>query len=501
MTGPLLFGNHNTEKCSFLHLKRNLILVAAAVFIDIFLYFGMEGGSILTSSDSVLPVIFSVLVVNFLLLFPFITKSETISFYVISYLALNIVLLTFFIGELTAYFILIPAAALCFSFIFLLDTEQKSAKVLSLFIILVLMYSLGKMFVFGPQPAVPIMIIESLYDAGSQSIINYGGLILISRYGDVFTGPFPFFIFLVTSSFVVENYYRIFRLLRRKTRALPVSAGTGPISTSTTIIGALGCQCESAIALFPAAAIFLLSTLLIPFLILSISLLAASYLMITRFYERNLLPPILRPAEISMPSKTILFSSILIVSQILIVFGIFFRLQMNPFFIFGTGMVMALNGFLVYYLVRLFFPARRLGRLYSTLVLFTSLALYVIWFLPLLTGIAVRNPLVFSLMSYSSFLSGFLISYVYFSSGPLYGKALTDVYVVVLGVIPVIIYYFTFSTGRAIWNFWTVPQQAELAIMLWIIMLPVMWYSTQKSLAVELPKGRDVQLLYSVKQD
>ncbi|MGC8563105.1 MAG: hypothetical protein ACP5UZ_06725 [Thermoplasmata archaeon] len=297
MTGPVLSGKHNTGNRGYKHLSRNLILVAAALFIDIFLYIGAWGGSVLISSDSVIPVFFSILVINFLLIFPFLTKSETISFHIISYLSLNIVLLTFFIRELMAYLILIPAASLCFSFIYFLKTEQKGAKILSLFIILVLMYSLGRMFVFGPQPSVPPMIIESLYDAGTRSILDYGGLILISRYGDVFTGPFPFFIFLVTSSFVVENYFRIFRLLRKRTAVIPVSSGAGPISTGTTIIGALGCQCESAIALFPAAAIFLLTTLLIPFLILSISLLVESYLLITRFYERNLLPPILRPPE------------------------------------------------------------------------------------------------------------------------------------------------------------------------------------------------------------
>ncbi|MGC8618414.1 MAG: hypothetical protein ACP5UZ_06730 [Thermoplasmata archaeon] len=137
----------------------------------------------------------------------------------------------------------------------------------------------------------------------------------------------------------------------------------------------------------------------------------------------------------------------------LIVFGIFFHLQTSPFFIFGTGMIMTLGGFLLYYLVQFFFPANRLGKLFTILVVFTSLVLFVIWFLPLLTSMAVKNPFVFSFMSYSSFLSGFLISYAYFSSGPLYGKAMIDLYVVILGIIPVVIYYFTFSTGRTIWNF------------------------------------------------
>jgi hypothetical protein len=478
---------------SSIHFQRSTwFLGIATLFIDLYLYFGSRVGIIIVSSDSILPLILSVVAVNILLISPFFMKRDLISFYIVSYLLVNIVLLILFVRESTTFFFLIPATVLCLLFISSLKVEGKVTKFAALFLIIVLMDVLGKIFTLVLQPSPSPITVELLYDRTvllgvPQPITEYYGLMLITRYGDAITGPFQFFLFLVTSSFVVENYHRIIRLLLRR------SGGSIPISAGNAVIGAMGCQCESAIALFPAATILFLNILLIPFLLLGPFLLIATYILITRSYERQLQPLILKHSNMPTRFRTLLIEVIIILSQLLVVIGVVYHLQVSPFFIFGTGMAMIFNGFLIYYLVHRFFKSPKLGTLRAIFMLIASLAVFIIWFLPPLTSLAINNPLIFSSMSYSSLLSGFLISMIYFTSEPTYGKAMIDVYTVVVGVIPIIIYYFTFSTGKAIWSFWTISQQAELAVLLWIIMLPVMWYSTQKSLTVSLPEVKDVR--------
>jgi hypothetical protein len=457
----------------------------AALFVDMYLYVGYTSGIIIVSSDSIIPLILSVVAVNILLISPLFLR-ELASFYIVTYLSVNIFLLMLFVRESTTFYFLIPAAVLCLLFISSLRVEGKVTKFAALFIIVVLMDILGKIFTLVFQPSPSPLTVELLYDRTAllgvpQPITEYYGLMLTTRYGNVITGPFQFFLFLITSSFVVENYHRIIRLLLRK------SGGGIPISAGNAVIGAMGCQCESAIALFPAATILFLNILLIPFLLLGTSLLIATYILITRSYEKQLQPFILKPSKVSTRFRTLYIEVVIVLSQLLVVIGIVYRLQINPFFIFGTGMAMIFNGFLIYYLVHEFFKSQKLGTFRAIFLLIVSLLMFIIWYLEPFTYLAISNPLIFSTMSYFSLLSGFLISMIYFSSEPTLGKAMIDIYTVALGVIPIIIYYFTFSTGKAIWSFWTISQQAELAVLLWIIMLPVMWYSTQKSLTVSLP--------------
>ncbi|MGC8618590.1 MAG: hypothetical protein ACP5UZ_07670 [Thermoplasmata archaeon] len=254
-----------------------------------------------------------------------------------------------------------------------------------------------------------------------------------------------------------------------------MTAGYGAVS-------ALGCQCESAIGIFPAATLLVFNFLLVPFLLLSVVLLILTYIMIVRYYEPRRLPKFPHIFTLKKHSKVMLIELLIMLSQVLVVAGIFFRLQDVPIFLFGTSMEMILNGFLAYYLVYFLFPRRTIGPLYATIFLILSVISVVVWFIPEITLKAVTNPLWFSAMSYSAFSAGFMISVVYFSSTPSVGSSFIEAFAVSVGIIPIVIYYLVFSLQRSVWIFWTMPQQADLSIVLWIVMLPFMWLSTQKSL-------------------
>ena len=456
-----------------------IFLILSLFFLDFYILFGYFVGLVFTSSDSTLLFFVSALVVNLFLIFPLVTKKDGASFYSILYVTIYLIALVIFVGNLTTALLIVPSICASFLALFTLRTRYKVTKGVSLVAVLVFMDIIGKVLVISPQQVPGPLTIQLLADRLTTvglpvPITEYLGLFISTRYLDFITGPFEFLLFFFISSLLVENYHRIILLLTKKRRGL-VTAGYGAVS-------ALGCQCESAIGIFPAATMLVFNFLLVPFLLLSVVLLVLTYVMIVRYYEQRRLPKFPHVFSLKKRSKVMLIELLIVLSQILVVAGIFFRLQDVPIFLFGTSMEMILNGFLAYYLVYFLFPRRTIGPLYSTLFLILSVVSVLVWFIPDITLKAVTNPLWFSTMSYAAFLAGFLISIVYFSSEPSIGIAFIEAFAVSIGIIPIVIYYLVFSLQRSIWTFWTAPQQADLSIVLWIVMLPFMWLSTQKSL-------------------
>jgi hypothetical protein len=456
-----------------------IFLILSIFFLDFYILFGYFEGLVFTSSDSTLLFFVSTLVVNLFLIFPLMTKRDGASFYSILYITVYLIALVIFVGNLTTTLLIVPSICASFLALFTLRTRYKVTKGISLVAVLVFMDIIGKVLVISPQQVPGPLTIQLLADRLTTvglpvPATEYFGLFISTRYLDFITGPFEFLLFFFISSLLVENYHRIILLLTGKRSGL-LTAGYGAVS-------ALGCQCESAIGIFPAATLLVFNILLVPFLLLSVVLLVLTYLMIVRYYEPRRLPKFPHIFSLKKRSKVMIIEVLIVLSQVLVVAGIFLRLQDVPIFLFGTSMEMILNGFLAYYLVYFLLPRRTIGPLFATILLLLSVISVLVWFIPEITLKAVTNPFWFSAMSYSAFTAGFMISTVYFSSPPAVGTALVEAFAVSLGIVPIVVYYVVFSLQRSIWSFWTAPQQADLSIVLWIVMLPFMWLSTQKSL-------------------
>ena len=454
-------------------------LILSLFFLDVYIIYGYFVGLIFTSTDSTSLFFVSAFVVNLFLIFPLMTKRDGASFYSIMYIAVYLIALVIFVGNLATTLLIVPSICASILSLFTLRTGYKVTKGVSMVAVLVFMDFLGKVLIISPQQVPGPLTIQLLADRLTTvglpvPVTEYFGLFISTRYLDFITGPFEFLLFFFISSLLVENYHRIILLLTKKRSGL-LTAGYGAVS-------ALGCQCESAIGIFPAATLLVFNFLLVPFLLLSVVLLVLTYVMIVRYYEPRRFPKFPHRFSLKKRSKVMLIEVLIVLSQILVVAGIFFRLQDVPIFLFGTSMEMILNGFLAYYLVYFLLPRRTIGPLLATVLLLLSVLSVLLWFIPDITIKAVTNPFWFSAMSYSAFIAGFMISIVYFSSSPYIGTAFTEAFAVSLGIIPIVIYYVVFSLQSSIWTFWTGAQQADLSIVLWIVMLPFMWLSTQKSL-------------------
>lgn len=461
-------------------LFRAFFLSLSILFFDLFLFLGFSTGTIFTTSDSTALFIAASVVMNLFLIVPIFIHKDGASFYAILYVTIYLVILVIVVRNELTTFLVLPSVIASFVALSLLETKNKVTKGISLTLVILFMAFIGKVFAITLQQVPGPLTVELLTDRFSTiglptPITEYFGLFISTRYFDLITGPFQFLLFFFVSSLLVENYHRIIRLLLKKRKSGLISAGYGAIS-------ALGCQCESAIGIFPAATLLFFNFILIPFFFLSVALLVMTYVLLVKYYEVQRIPKLPRLFPSSKRARVLGIEVVIIVSQMLIVIGIVLQLQRNALFLFGTAMDMILNGFLIYYLIHILLPKRSIGQVTGAIFLVLSVLLMIIWFIPSLTLSAVTNPISFSMMSYSAVLSGFLISAAYHSTRKLFGSSLIEAYAVSLGLIPIVIYYLVFSDQISLWTFWTVSQQAELAILLWIGMLPFMWLTTQRSL-------------------
>ncbi|MEM0130003.1 MAG: hypothetical protein QW100_01445 [Thermoplasmatales archaeon] len=406
-------------------------------------------------------------------------RKELIELYALSYILFYEFALLLLAQNVFLALFLIPSASAAVLAMFRIEVEHKTTRVTSFILVLTFMFFISKSILLVTQPVPAPLTVELLADKmgaiGEQiPITESAGLFLSTKSTDIIISPFQFFLYLITSVLLVENYHLIVPLLNKNKKV------GGLASAGYSVLSALGCQCESAIGIFPAASFLILNSLLLPFFGLSVTLLLATYLLVSRFYTRSRIPRI----RFGRGSKFIfpISATWLIGGQIIEVLGVVFGLERNPIFLFGMMMLMILDGFVFYIIIKGLIRSFRLVPALSVFLLILALLLVIVWFIPPLTGATMSNPLVFSLMSYLSLVSGFIVSLASYSKTSIAGITFLEGYVVALGIIPVVLFYLIFYMQKNIWPFWTFSQQIDLSMVLWISMIPFMWLATQSSL-------------------
>ncbi|MGC8645782.1 MAG: hypothetical protein ACP5UO_05955 [Thermoplasmata archaeon] len=465
--------------------KAILSLSLSLFFFDTFIAAGLYLGEILSTSDSSLLLLLSAMSMNALLILSLILGRKIFEFYSVCYLLIyetGAILLT---GNSLLSLLLLPSVVAGLYGLHALSLRSKVSRGVSFLAVLLFMFFISKTILLVNQPVPSPLTFELLSDRMAAiglatPFTEYAGLFVSTRYADVILSPFQFFLYLFISSLLVENYHLIIPFLSKKGRGGVVSAGYG-------VLSALGCQCESAIGAFPAASLLILNVLLLPFFALSIVLIAMTYLLITRYYSVNNIPSIVLRAPGN--KELLLLAAFVILTQLVEVFGAAFRLQSNPIFFFGTMMLMIFDGFALYYIIHRLSNGIKIGMKTSALLFPIAVAMATIWFIPSVTAQAVRDPLIFSIMSYVSLISGFIISAINYSRRSIAGITFLEGYAVILGIVPIVLFYVSFYLENRLWSFWTLSQQGEASIALWMIMIPSMWVVTQSSLVHSMVTG------------
>jgi len=463
--------------------KSNFIQFISYFLFNLYVIYGLISGYILVTSDALIPFVLALLTVDSLFALAIIFNRKVISLYVRGLFIFLLAVIALMVQDLisvTAAFVFIPLISYSIK---LYNFEHYKSKLISEILVILFMGTIGKMYLLITQPSPAAITIEYLPDKMSAiglptPITEYYGLFITTAHGDILIGPLVFFVIFAATVLLVENYHLIIPLYVKSLRGSNKIMG-GIVSSGYGVVAAMSCQCESAIALLPAVAILLLNILLIPFFILSVTLLAFTYLFIIKYYNSGRPNLIVKP--IKMKTEFIVAIVLLLILQGLLPLILLLKEYDNIIYFFIYGMAMILSGFLFGDPLAKSFKGK-LNKVIIFILFILSLINSLIWFFPYFTLYAYENPLNYSIMSYSMFLAGFLIGMVYEVAGEHLGVFFLEVFSVALGIIPIILYYYAFTVGVRIWKFWSLNDQIIISLILWIIMLPIMWIITQKSL-------------------
>ena len=413
-------------------------------------------------------------------------KPNMVSFYSSLYIALAMFLtLLFTIGE--SSFTIVLVGFILYTIFIVLNSkgiDGKRIRVTTFFATIALIAFLGGIIsIYDQHYNIPITIetASTLFIGVGHTlpILEKFGIFVISKYIEITVSPIEMVIFLGISSTVSENYYLIISYIGKK------RARSGRIGAALYgVTGALSCQCESYIALLPAISAFLLDEVLLPTVLSSLVLLIFTYILVSKYYMRNKHIRIFEPWKWRNggPSQFLFLSVSLITAPLIITVGIFFTLQKSPVFFFLSSMYMVLVGYIFSYSIfKFIIPAKR-SRGFNTFLTSIGILLPLIWYYPSMTYNAFRNGLIFDVMSLSGFSGGIMMGYAFTHSSRAEGYALNEYITVIFSIFPLAIFYLGNVLEVKIWGVFSLENQIIYSLLNWLIMLPIMWYSTHISL-------------------
>lgn len=364
------------------------------------------------------------------------------------------------------------------------DVDNPVKKLVTFSVAMTFMYIAGTMFHVGAEPPsypstfAPISEVYVFSSAGVPFFLK-GGIEFITPYVQGVFSPLSFIIFTAISAILTENYFGIFGLLRKQEGKTKISGSAyGAVSL-------LSCQCEGGISLLPTMAYLVITIAMVPVLTESLALLLLTNILINRYYLNGTKVDILN--RIGNPrgkAAGITVAALLFLGTPLVeTFGIYLGLISNIFFFFGIGILMTVSAYYeAVFLGRLLGYNRKLNS--AVLVVMFALApvLMFIWYFPHFTMLAVSQVSMFLVMNATSIVAGFLFGLIKLSSRRAVGQLLEEFIALMFGMPPIIVFYISALKQLQIWPIFNITQQVEFGLVVWALILPFMWITTNISL-------------------
>lgn len=361
--------------------------------------------------------------------------------------------------------------------------ERDNARKIIIFVLATLfMFFVSKLLIFAVQPGnFPLTFVQigSVFDTQFEGIpfLFQGGFAFYTPFFVIMVSPASIVLFTIIAILLTENYNGIFNRLTKG------GNHKGLHSTLYGVAGALSCQCEGCISLFPTMTALILTVAMIPLLLESLILLLATYILLTRYFGKNVRVGFLN--RISGLNKLresyVTVSVVTVLLPLYEVIGIYMGQIGNIFFFFGTGIGMVLVGYADVIIYSQFLNFNGKKTIPAFLIALASI-IGVMWFIPAFASAAFYNAQIFAAMNISLFISGVLfgIARSHYSGA---AKKLVDEYLaLMLGMIPVVILYISSTFRVLLWPEFGITQQVEFSIAAWAALLPLMWITTNLSL-------------------
>ncbi|WP_010916619.1 hypothetical protein [Thermoplasma volcanium] len=361
---------------------------------------------------------------------------------------------------------------------FLTDIEWKKVRLPAFYITLFIMFYIGGIIQIPLPNNAPIAVDSALsvFTAmgAKVSLLDSGGVFVISKNVVVLMSPWLLLMFVALSSLVAENYYQII--------SYASGAGNAIGSVVYGLTSAFSCQCESYISLLPALAAVIIDTVLLPVVFLSLFLLIFTYIFVSMYYKKgkhvSLFSSDLEGGYRKLAISFYVTVLCLIPALDSILVGIGYEKNLIFFFVSGMGMV--LEGFVLSILLTRFTSFSYKSTFLALLFSLLGLILSFLWYYPNATYFAYYQPAGYGLMSFLQLLAGVFVGlgYSLYKNRYLFLEYITVAY----SILPLAIFYLS---NVAVYNLWVrFPlEYVTLATLFeWVSMLPLMWFSTHLSL-------------------
>lgn len=470
--------------------RLGLLVILEAVFLSIIYYrFGINFKALFFisgfeyASFYIMAAISSVSAASILL--P--SKYATVRFY-LSSLTLLIFVGLFFLSLHSGILLIISLLLLIpYSYYWFMEyREYESAlkKLLTFSAAILFMYFVGNLLHFFispisyPSTFVPIQD-QFAPPGGRVPFLLYYGISVYSPLFQISLSPVSLLMFSLISSILTENYFSIFRLLRKGNGKTKIQG------TAYGVISLLSCQCEGGISLLPTMAVLIISISMIPVIGESFLLLLLTNILINRYYIKGSSVRFLVKFG-GLEKKLagiILAAALFIGTPIAETFGIYLGLLSNIFFFFGIGILMTVSAYYEAVVVGKLLDYHRSPHpaLLSALFLIGSIFMF-IWYIPTLTISAVENVSVFLIMNLTSVVAGIAFGIVRLSTKKTTRQLLDEFIALMFGMPPIIVFYLSAMSNLLIWPTFGITEQIEFGIIIWAILLPFMWLTTNISL-------------------
>lgn len=486
-----MFKNKDSSPLNVQISPNFMVLAVLATVLTTILYFvtAIYSREILIMSDLASHYYFAII---FILAFPVISlivpkRWKTLGFYMKSLSLLIFLALSFVALHSISLFAISLAPLFSYSLLWWATTRDVQSsfwKLVTFSSAMTFMYLAGTLFHLGPEPATYPSTFASISEAyvfsnGGVPFFLKGGVEFITPFVQGAFSPLSFLIFTAISTVLTENYFGIFGLLKR---------GNGKTRVSGAAYGAvslLSCQCEGGISLLPTMAYLVITIAMIPILTESFGLLLLTNLLISRYYLHGNNVGILK--RISNPSnKAIEFTIAAVLfmgTPLAETIGIYLGLVSNIFFFFGIGILMTVSAYYeVVFIGRLLGFSRKLNRVLLTVFFLVASVFMFVWYIPHYTLLAVEQVSVFLVMNVTSIVSGFLFGIIKLSSRKYTGQLLEEFIALMFGMPPIIVFYMSALAQKQIWPIFGITQQTEFGLIVWALILPFMWLTTNISL-------------------
>lgn len=459
-----------------------LLSLGALILFCTGIYVGRLTGIIFVDQNIDLQFFGIVAIAGVLTLSLTVVRNTVLANYILSSLAMFYLLVTIFSFPYLNLFLLF-----LLSFLFILGSLQKSSshepstmkKSLSYSLALLVMMLISGLYRLNLQPQTIGLLVASISDdvrPGGTPLIFSNGIVLFSRYIVLSVSWQVLLLFSLLSALLVENFFMIFRLFTgRATRSVTGSQATGALTV-------LSCQCESITAALPSIASLILSIAIIPMILESLVFVSLTNIFLRRNTSRGRRSDLIGKIwPLRSGSKFFPLGSIFVIAiPVSYLVGTYFHLERNLFFFGMENFAMYIAGIIIMVMVSLATgrAIMVLSKYSGMLLVLLSTAMMFIWFYPVISYLAVNNGFYFGAMGAISFIGGIMggIAYTSFNRA---GKQIFLEYLsMMFSMFAILIFYVTVLDSFRIWGIFTLTQQLEFSIALWILALPGMWLST-----------------------